>query len=169
MVFERERHSNGRDDAFLRPDASELVARAEALRAAGVRRLLVVVPHAPALLPHALKAGFASRDEGAVAALGFEHLVFVRAAQSANAAASGGSVLERFAAWWLAQLRWMVPSADQPVRAVRLAQLLVQLAGRLPGAAQGTRVLPPEVLWQAAQADDAELALDVWLALQARP
>jgi hypothetical protein len=124
-----------------------------------VRRLLVVVPHAPALLPHALKAGFASRDEGAVAALGFEHLVFVRAAQTAGAA-DGGSVLERFAAWWLAQLRWMVPSADQPVRAVRLAQLVVQLAARLPGAPQGTRVLPPEVLQQAAQADDAALALD---------
>ena len=67
LVFERERHSNGRDDAFLRPEPADLLPLAQSLRAAGVRRLLVVVPHAPALLPHALKAGFASRDEGAVA------------------------------------------------------------------------------------------------------
>lgn len=164
LVFERERHSNGRDDAFFRPEPNDLLPLASALFAAGVRRLLVVVPHAPALLPHALKAGFASRDEGAVAALGFDQLVFVRAAQAAGAATAGGK-LERAAAWWLSQLRWMVPSADQPVRAVKLAQLVVQLACRLVGAPHGTRVLPPEVLQQAAQADDPDLVLDVWLAL----
>lgn len=162
LVFERQRHSNGRDDAFLQPDSSDLVPIARQLHRAGVRRLMVVVPHAPALLPHALKAGFASKDEGAVAALGFEHLVFVRAAQSAMAAA-GGHGLQRLATWWLSQLNWMVPSSEQPVRAVKLAALVVQLARHLPEATPGTRVLPPEVLQQASQSDDPEQALRAWL------
>ncbi len=83
IIFERDRHSNGRDDAFVQPDSTDLPAIAQALHARGVRRLLVVLPHAPALLPAALKQGLASLDEGAVAALGFEQLVFVRAAQAA--------------------------------------------------------------------------------------
>jgi hypothetical protein len=167
LVFERQRHSNGRDDAFLQPDASELVNLARLLHRAGVRRLMVLVPHAPALLPHALKAGFASQDEGAVAALGFEHLVFVRAAQS-GIAASSGNAMQRFASWWLSQLNWMVPSSEQPVRAVKLAALVVQLARRLPEATPGTRVLPPEVLQRASQAEDPEQELRAWL-LPARP
>lgn len=167
VVFERTRHSNGRDDAFLQPAPQDLLPIATALHAAGVRRLLVVVPHAPALLPHALKSGFASRAEGAVAALGFEHLVFLRAAQAGGADASG-SRLQRFAAWWLSQLALMVPTREQPVRAVKLAALVVQLARLLPAAAPATRVLPPELLWQAAQAD-ADAADDVLAAWLARP
>lgn len=165
VVFERTRHSNGRDDAFLQPAPADLLPIATALHAAGVRRLLVVVPHAPALLPHALKAGFASRAEGAVAALGFEHLVFLRAAQ-AGAADPAGTRLQRFAAWWLGQLALMVPTREQPVRAVKLAALVVQLARLLPASAPGTRVVPPELLWQAAQADGdaAEGVLAAWLA-----
>lgn len=162
VVFERTRHSNGRDDAFLQPAPQDLLPIATALRAAGVRRLVVVVPHAPALLPQALKAGFASLDEGAVAALGFEHLVFLRAAQAGTADADG-SRLQRFAAWWLGQLALMVPAREQPVRAVKLAALVVQLARLLPTAAPGTRVVPQELLWQASQAD-AEAVLGAWLA-----
>jgi hypothetical protein len=162
LVFERERHSNGRDDAFLQPAPTDLVALAGALRDRGVRRLLVVVPHAPALLPHALKAGFASRDEGAVAALGFEHLVFVRAAQVAGATTAGNR-MQRFAAWWLSQLSWMVPTSEQPVRAVILAALMVQLARLLAAAPAGTRVLPPEVLQACAQAEDPQAVLRAWL------
>ncbi len=167
VVFERERHSNGRDDAFHQPQAADLLPLARALRQGGVKRLVVVVPHAPALLPQALRAGFASRDEAAVAALGFEHLVFVRAAQSATSA-SGGNMLERFAAWWLAQLSWMVPQGQQPVRAAKLAELAVKLGRLLAASPTGTRVVPPELLWQAAQADEPDLVLDVWLQ-QARP
>jgi hypothetical protein len=164
VVFERQRHSNGRDDAFVQPGPDDLVPLARALHAAGVRRLVVVVPHAPALLPHALKAGFASRAEGEVAALGFEQLVFLRAAQDA-AAAAGGSRLQRFANWWLGQLRLMVPTRDQPVRAVKLAALAVQLARLLPAAPPATRVMPPELLWQAAQGtpDDADAVFSRWL------
>jgi hypothetical protein len=161
IVYERERHSNGRDDAFLQPDPADLLPLAQRLHAAGVRRLLVVVPHAAALLPKALEHGFASHDEGAVAALDFEQLVFVRAAQTAGRAAQG-HVAQRFATWWLAQLRWMIPQAEQPVRAVRLAQLVVQLARLLPAAPRGTHVVAPSLLSQAAQApndDSAETVL----------
>ena len=162
IVFERDRHSNGRDDAFLQPAVAELPAIASALWRGGVRRLVVVVPHAPALLPQALKAGFGTLDEGAVAALGFEHLVFVRAAQTSVARATG-SLPHRLAAWWLSQLRWMVPQQEQAVRASTLAALVVQLARLLPQLPHGTRVLPPERLWQAAQSG-WEAALAAWLA-----
>lgn len=162
LVFERWRHSNGRDDAFFQPEPAQLLPLARALHAGGVRRLLVVVPHSPALLPHALKSGLATLDEGAVAALGFEHLLFLRAAQL-GPAATGGSRAQRLARWWLGQLQWMIPTQEQPVRAVKLAELAVRLAQLLPLAPQGTRVLPPELLWQAAQGD-APALLERWLA-----
>lgn len=175
LVFERRRHANGRDDAFVQPDPEDLLPLAAALHRAGVRHLVVLVPHAPALLPHALKAGFASHAEADVAALGFTHLVFVRAAQNASAPEPGRAGLQAFAAWWLSQLSWMVPTREQPVRAVRLAYVAAQLARQLPDSPPGTRVLPPELVWQAAQmpgdpsgsasppAAAAELALDAWL------
>ena len=162
LVFERERHSNGRDDAFLRPEPAQLLTLARALRQGGVQQLMVVLPHAPALLPHALKVGFASHDEAAVSALGFDHVVFVRAAQASSKPGSGNR-LQRFADWWLSQLNWMVPSSEQPVRAVKLAQLVVLLARHLSASAPGTRVLPPEALWQAAQTDAPAHALVDWL------
>jgi hypothetical protein len=124
---------------------------------------MVLVPHAPALLPQALKAGLATLDEGRVAALGFEHLVFVRAAQAASGSAAGGWA-QRLAAGWLSQLAWMVPQREQPVRALRLAELAVELAWRLPHAAPATRVLPPELLWQAACSTDGGALLSAWLA-----
>ena len=153
IVFERARRNNGRDDAFVQPQPEQLAALAQTLRAGGVRRLLVVVPHAPALLPQALKAGLASLDEGRVAALGFEQLLFVRAAQAASGSRAVGWA-QRLAAGWLSQMAWMVPQREQPVRALRLAELVVELAWRLPQAAPATRVLAPELLWQAAQASD---------------
>jgi hypothetical protein len=56
-----------------------------------------------------------------------------------------------------------VPQREQPVRAVRLAELVIELAWRLPLAAPATRVLPPEVLWQAAQSADGGALLGAWL------
>ena len=168
LVFERARRSNGRDDAFMQPQPDQLVALATRLRAGGVRRLLVVVPHAPALLPEALKHGLATLDEGRVAALGFEQLLFLRAAQSGGTAAAGGWT-RRFAAVWLAQMSWMVPQREQPLRTRRLAELLVELGWRLAEAAPATRVLPPELLWQAAQGDAAGALLAAWLAGEPLP
>ncbi len=161
VVFERERFSNRRDEAFVMPASPELPALAAALRRAGVRRLVVVVPHAPALLPHSLRAGFASHDEAAVAALGFDHLVFVRAAQTA-AGATLASRIERFVAWWFSQLRWMVPEREQPLRAAQLAELAVRLAGRLPLARPGTRVLAQDTAWALAREAGTD-AIDAWL------
>lgn len=168
IVFERARRNNGRDDAFVQPQPQQLPALAAQLRAGGVRRLLVLVPHAPALLPQALKAGLASLDEGQVAALGFEQLLFVRAAQAAAERGAGGWLL-RLAAGWLAQLAWMVPQRDQPLRAQRLAELVVELIWRLPQAGTATRVLAPDLLWQAAHAPDSGAWLAAWLQGDALP
>jgi hypothetical protein len=49
------------------------------------------------------------------------------------------------------------------VRSVTVARVAARLAAALPGATPGTRVLPPELLQQAATADDPELALTPWL------
>jgi hypothetical protein len=161
IVFDRERHANGRDAAFLRPEPQQLLPLAEALHAAGVRHLLVVLPHAPGLLPQALRQGLASLEEQAVAALGFEHVVFVRSAQAG--AAPRGSQLQRVAHWMLRQLHLMLPRQEQPVRAARVADFVVQLARGLPTSAPGTRVVSPEVVWQAAQHRDSDAVAQAWL------
>jgi hypothetical protein len=169
VVFDRERFSFGREEAFARPRPQELPALARALLAAGVAHLVVVLPHAPALLPQALKAGLASLDESAVAALGFQHLVFVRPAQAGGGTA-GGSWLQRVAHGVLAQLRWMVPQREQPLRPLKVAQFVAQLARQLPLAPPGTRVVAPEWVWLSAQPGHA--AGDVvqrWLAGEALP
>jgi len=167
IVYDRERHANGRDAAFVRPLPQDLPARAAQLLRLGVQSLLVVVPHAPALLPQALKTGLASLDEGAVASLGFAHLVFMRMAQAAPARSRAMAPPERLAAWLLGQMQWMVPQREQPVRAVTVARVAAALAAALPDATPGTRVLPPEVLWLAAQASDraaADTLVGDWLA-----
>lgn len=158
MVLERQRHANGRDEVFVQPQPDDLLPLARALRSAGVRHLVVLVPHAPALLPQALAHGLATLDEGAVAALGFDHLVFLRASQSVGDAGRGGgqSALRRLAAWWLSQLSWMVPQRQQPLRADALARSVAQLLRLLPQAAPGTRVIAPETLWSWSQAEPGE-------------
>jgi hypothetical protein len=118
----------------LHPRPDQLPRLAEPLHVAGVRRLLVMVPHAPALLPQALKAAPPSLADGG-----------------------------------LSQLTRMVPQREQPVRALRLAERVVELAWRLPHAAPATRVLPPELLWQATHAPDGGALLGAWLAGELLP
>jgi hypothetical protein len=169
IVFERERFSNGRDEAFVMPQPEALQALASRLREGGVRRLVVVLPHASSMLPQALAEGLATHDEAAVAALGFEHLLLLKPSQDL-AAARAGSLLERFAQWWLAQLRWMVPQREQPLRALVLARLAVMLARGLPWAAPGTHVVPQSLLWQLVHdADGGEARWRAWLAAPAAP
>lgn len=163
LVFERVRRNNGRDEAFLQPQPEQLAALGRALHRGGVRRLLVVVPHAPALLPQALKTGLATLDEGELAGLGFEQLLFMRSAQAGGGGPAGSSWMQRLAHGWLAQMAWMVPQREQPVRAERLADLVVELAWRVAEAPPATRVLPPELLWQAAQGEAAGEWLGAWL------
>ncbi len=169
IVFDRARHANGRDAAFVRLLPAELSPRAAALHAAGVRRLVVVVPHTPALLPQALKAGLATLDEGAVAAMDFEQLIFMRMAQVGDRTPGAGSAPQRLAIWLLSQLHWLVPQREQPVRGLTVARVAAALAAVLPSATPGTRVLPPEWLWRAAQGGDVADLMNAWLAGQPLP
>lgn len=168
VVFDRERHANGRDAAFWRPLPQELPALAARCHARGVLHLIVVMPHQAARLPDALKAGLASLDEQAVAALGFRHVVFVRTAQAPDDTRSANG-LQRLADLVLAQLRLMTPRMQQPVRASKVAQIVAALARVLPARAPGTRVMAPEVVWQCAQQADPEPLVQRWLAGQALP
>jgi hypothetical protein len=163
VVLDRERDVNGREEAFFRPRPEQLPALAAQLHARGVRHLLVVMPHTQASLPDALKRGLASLDEHAVASLGFEHLVFMRSAQS-PAQVQHAQLAQRLAHWMLSQLQFMVPERERPVRAQKVAAFASRLAAALPASAAGTRVVPPEVVWAAAQARDAGDMADLWLA-----
>ncbi len=162
VVFDAGRHANGREAAFWQPQPPELLPLATTLHALGVRHLVVVLPHTSATLPEALKAGLASLDEQAVAALGFEHVAFVRTAQRPDEARSAG--LQRLADAVLAQLRVMVPQREQPVRAAKVAALVAALARALPASPSGTRVMAPEWVWQAAQDADLPALVEDWLA-----
>jgi hypothetical protein len=162
IVFDRERHANGREAAFLRPEPAALATLAAQLHRRGVRHLVVVTPHAPATLPDALKRGLATLDEQAVAALGFAHLLIVRPAH-ASPRERAAHAAQRLADWVLSQLHLMIPQRDKPVRAGKVARLVAHLAARLPDAPGGTRVLPPEAVWDAAQAPDVEDYARDWL------
>lgn len=162
IVFDRARHANGRELAFLRPAPEQLAALATWLRRRGVRALVVVLPHSPSQLPDALKRGLANLDEHAVATLGFEQLVFVRSAQ-APAGAHAEQWLQRLADTMLAQLPIMVASHHQPVRARKVAQFVAALAAGLATSAHATRVAPPALVWQAAQLRDPAPLVQAWL------
>ena len=162
VIFDRTRHANGREDAFVKAQPEALPELARWLFAGGVRRLVVVLPHSMASLPQALKAGLASLDEHTVAALGFEHLVFVRPAQAPNDAPAA-SRLQRLADGVVAQLRFMVPQAEQPVRVQKVAAFVTELVARLPTSRPGTRVAPPELVWLAAQARTPGEVVQAWL------
>jgi hypothetical protein len=163
IVFDRGRRANGRDDAFLAPAPADLLPLARRLRGCGVRTLVVAVPHAPALLPAALQRGLASLDEGAVAALGFDHLVFMRVAQGPDRSGAAVHALQRLARWLLGQLRWMVPQREQPLRAPEVGRIAALLLVALRTAPAATRILPSEVAWAAARSDAAAV-LAAWLA-----
>lgn len=168
IVFDRERDANGREAAFLKPQPAQLLSLGRMLHAAGVQHLVVVLPHAPALLPHALREGLATLDEQGLATLGFEQLVLVRPAQAGSTAATERG-LKRLAQLLLSQLHWMVPQQQQAVRAVTVASFVARLAHRLPAAPPGTRVAPPELLWRAAQGGDVDALIDAWLRGRALP
>lgn len=162
IVFDRERHANGREQAFVRPQPDALPVLAAALQRRGVRSLLVVMPHAAASLPEALKRGLANLDEQSVATLGFDHLVFIRSAQM-TAGARSARMLQRIADWVLAQMRIMIAQRDKPVRPVKVAQFTAALAALLPESERGTRVVPPELVWEAAQTRDVPRLARNWL------
>lgn len=170
LVFDRERRVNGRDDAFLPVQPQSLEPIAAALQAAGVRRLTLVTPQDTVTTPAALRAGLATLDEQRVASLGFEALVFVRAGDAAAQRSAAGAWPQRLADGVLRQLRFMVPQTLQSVRTPRLAAVAVAVAGGLARRrARGTRVMAPELVWQAAQLRHPGPLVDAWLADEALP
>lgn len=179
LVFDRERGGHlgamglprhagsggrrGREATLWRPDPAVLGRLGAWLRQAGVRQLLVVLPHAPGLLPQALRAGLASLDEAALAAQGFEHLVFVRPARDGAVQRAAGSALQRLGLNLLRQMQWMVPQRQQALRPARVAAFVAALARALPQVPPGTRVVAPELLWDWAQPGGGAPVLDAWL------
>ena len=158
ILFDPPRLFYDRERALWTPQPEQLPALAAWLRRSGVHTLAVVLPHAPGRLPEALKRGLANVDEQAMAALGFERLLIVRSAQKPAPEPALGW-LPAVARWMLASLKYMIPSSEQPVRAVRVAQF-VALA--LQAAPRGIHIAAPETVWHAAQGD---LAAEVrrWL------
>lgn len=151
VLFDPPRLFYQRERALWTPRPEQLLALGRWLRASGVGTLAVVLPHAPGRLPEALKRGLANLDEQALATLGFERLLILRSAQKPEAG-SRRSVPARLAHWMLGVFKYMVPSSEQPVRAVKIAELL---AAALRIAPPGIHVAAPETVWEAGQAGQA--------------
>lgn len=158
ILFDPPRLFYERERALWTPRPDQLLAVAQWLRRSGVVNLAVVLPHAQGRLPEALKRGLASLDEQAVAALGFERFLLIRSAQKPAGAPTSG-LLAGLAHWMLSISRFMVPSSEQPVRAVKVAELV---AVALQLAPPGIHIAAPEVVWRAAQGDLRETARQ-WL------
>ena len=154
VLFDPPRMFYDRERALWTPEPGQLLPLARWMRASGVRTLAVVLPHAPGQLPEALKRGLATLDEQAIAALGFERLLILRSARKPPEPA-GRSAPARLAHWMLGVFKYMVPSSEQPVRAVKVAELL---SAALRLAPPGIHVAAPELVWQAAQQDVREVA-----------
>lgn len=162
VVFDRGRDHYGRDEAYHLPEPHELPALAARVRASGVHTLVVVCPIAPALLPQALQHGLANLDEQAVAALGFERLLFVRPTQDA-VALTLTAWPQRLARWMLSQLRYMVPQQERPLRAGAVAAFVFEVLRQWRDAAPGTRIAAAPLLWAAAQKEGPEPVVQRWL------
>lgn len=160
IMFDPPRMFYGRERALWTPEPGQLVAVAGAMQRAGVCRLAVVLPHAQGRLPEALKRGLAGLDEQGVAALGFDTFIIVRTASKPGGPAAGLSWPQRVARWMLSIFQYMVPSSEQPVRAVRVAEF-VDCALQL--APPGIHVAAPELVWRAAQQDPRTVVAQ-WLA-----
>lgn len=157
VVLERAGLTGARDAVFGQPRAEDLLELARGLRRLGASRLVVVLPHLPGSLPAALRHGFADGTEQALSELGFEQLLLVRSSRDAEPA-QGGSWMERVMRLWWAQLRWMLPLGERPLRSVALARVVVA-AARVLREAEGEAsrsvvVLPQELASRAAEAPE---------------
>lgn len=149
VLFDPPRLYYDRERALWTPQPQQLPALAAWLRASGVATLAIVLPHEQGRLPDALKRGLANLDEHAVAGLGFARLLILRTA-SKPGAPEPRNALQRLARLMLSVFSYMVPSSEQPLRALKVAQLL---AVALELAPPGTHVAAPEMMWRAAQGD----------------
>lgn len=159
VMFEPPRLYYQRERTLWTPAPEQLLALAQWLRRCGVHTLVVVLPHAQGRLPDALKRGLANLDEQALAAIGFERLLLVRAARKMPATAAPG-FLNKTAAWMLSTLSYMIPNSEQPVRPSKLAEFIDIAVHQLPA---GTHVASPELLWRAADQGDTQLVVLAWL------
>ncbi|AMO22946.1 hypothetical protein GCM10027034_34620 [Ramlibacter solisilvae] len=147
VMFDPPRLFYGRERALWTPAPQQLPALARWLRVGGVQTLAIVMPHTQMRLPQALKQGLANLDEQAIAALGFERLLIVRTAQKPSDRAAPNP-LAAVAHWMLSAFKYMVPSGELPVRAVKVAEFV---ACALRMAPPGIHVAAPETVWQASQ------------------
>lgn len=145
IVLERGGLSGPRDAVFAVPRPEQLLDLATRLRTTGVQRLVVVLPHLPGSLPEALRHGFADGSEQQLAALGFRQLLLVRSSCDAQSAPTSTGWLQRLADLWWAQLKWMLPSNERPLRSVALARVVVAAARLLPELPGSVFILPQEV------------------------
>lgn len=154
VVLERAGLGGERDTVFGSPRAEDLLALARRLHQSGMRRLVVLQSHLPGSLPEALRHGFADTLEQGLASLGFAQLLLVRSSREALGPAPGTPWLERLAALWWAQLRWLLPSNERPLRSVALARVVVAATRLLRERDGSVFVLPQEVASRAAHDPD---------------
>lgn len=159
VMFDPPRLFNDRERALWTPLPEQLVQVATWMRRCGVKTLVVVLPHDIGQLPEGLKRGLANLDEQAVASLAFERLVIVRSTRRPQGGARR-NVLQSVAHWMLSVTKYMVPSSEQPVRAVKVAEFV---AAALEFAPSGVHVAASETVWRAAQGD-VRVAVQSWLA-----
>jgi len=149
ILFDPPRLYHERERALWTPRPEQLPELAAWMRKSGVATLAVVLPHAQGRLPEALKRGLASLDEQAVAALGFDRILIIRSAGKPGSARPPG-ILHSVAHWMLSVFKYMVPSSEQPVRAVKVAEFVAMALALAP---PGIHIAAPEVVWRAAQGD----------------
>jgi hypothetical protein len=163
ILFDPPRLFYDRERALWTPRPDQLAPLAAWMRRCGVSTLAVVLPHAQGRLPEALKRGLANLDEHAVASLGFTRVLFVRSAEKPGPAPRRG-LLQAVAHAMLATLRYMVPSSEQPVRAAKVTELVMEALRIAP---PGIHVAAPEMVWRAAQGD-MHAAVAAWLGTESR-
>lgn len=161
VMFEPPRLFYDRERALWTPQPQQLPQLAQWMLRSGVRTLAVVLPHAQARLPDGLKRGLASLDEQAVAALGFERLLIVRAAEKPRRERAG-SWPQALARWMLSVTGYMVPNREQPVRSAKLAEFVAHALRLAP---PGIHVAASDLVWTAAQGD-VRAAVKEWLGLE---
>jgi hypothetical protein len=121
-----------RDAVYTRCTPLQWLVHAQALHAAGVQRLAVVIPaDGWVARPEAVRGLLATQDEMTLAALGFAALLVVRPESNGAATAFKGNVGERFALAFLRQLRFMLPQ-QTPITSQSMARWIVQKIGVLP-------------------------------------
>ncbi len=164
IVLDQPRNFHERERVFWMPEPQDLLQVALRMQSHRVKTLAIIVPHLQASLPQSLKAGLASLDEQAVSALGFDRLLILRPSRAQHGVGPS-QLLPSVAAWMLKQLSFMIPERDRPVRAIKLAAFADEAlhAWHTQGS-KGTRVIAPEVLWQAAAAQDIHRFASRWAA-----